>query len=165
VSLDTEIFGKHYKELKDFAFKKTGQYNRVDIHQDLLHDVIHSYLSHKDKKKIKDPVAWIKCKMNYELCMPNATFHRTWISPSRIEDELQTYSLRAVNGIDDKALMQLIAEHLLNDFHYVERTFMIMRISGYSTPEIAKLLEIPYDTVYRIIKETMDLLADKVKDY
>jgi DNA-directed RNA polymerase specialized sigma24 family protein len=65
--------------------------------------------------------------------------------------------------LDENVVRQLVATYLLSDCHFVERTLINLRLYGYNNVEIAELLDIPYDTIYRIVKETTDLLAQKVQ--
>jgi len=162
-SADIELFGKHYRPLKKYAFNLAAKKNLVQEHQDLLHDCIHSYLSHKDKKLIVDPVAWIKVKLYKEIWMPNSSFTSKYIKPIKLTTELHEGLCKANAPVESMAIQHAIAKHFMSDFHYVERTLLSMKLNGYNNVEISEIFNLPYDTVCRFVNKSIKELADKVK--
>ena len=163
-NIDVELFGKYYPELKKYAFTLTARLNRTDIHQDLLHDCIHAYLSHEDKDKIEDAIAWLKVKLYKEVYMERSNFNLTYIVPNRKEAyEICDDIVKAKPQMDISVVRQLIAQWLMSDFHFVERTLLHLRLHGYNNKEISEMFELPYDTVCRVVRKSVETLAEKAK--
>jgi DNA-directed RNA polymerase specialized sigma24 family protein len=159
---DSEMLEQNYTSLKRYSFRLCKRINRTDLHQDLLQDAILGYLSNAEKAEIKEPIAWIKSIIYREFALANSHFNVKYRRPQSVSVEISD-NVPSRTPLDENVVRQLVATYLLSDCHFVERTLINLRLYGYNNVEIAELLDIPYDTIYRIVKETTDLLAQKVQ--
>ena len=164
-SIDVELFGKHYPELKAHALNLCQAMNLQHLHQDLLHDTIHEFLSHPDKRKIQDPIQWIKFVMYKSTRLCNSTWYRENIAKTRLHDAITPITEDQTPYKTDHytKIYRVVSQHLNAHFDFVEQVLMRLRLQGLSNKEISEMLDISYDTVCRINRETQENLRGKVK--
>ena len=157
------MFGKYYPELKTYSKKICTKNNMIHLHQDLLHEVIHEYLSHEDKRKIERPIEWVKAVMYRSINYSNTSFFRKYITYDKRFIEIQDRDLNDKPLENKASLYQVVSQHLDVHFDFVERVLFQLRLKGFNNREIADMMEISYDTICRINRETQEKLAGKVE--
>jgi len=164
-NIDVELFGKHYPELKRHAAKITARINLIHLHQDLLHDTVHLYLSHPEKKKIKDPIQWIKFVMYGSATRTNSTWYRKNVANSRLHKPItqETKDEKPYKADRYTEIYRLVSQHLNAHFDFVEQVLMRLRLQGMNNKEISEMLDISYDTICRINRETQEKLCGNVR--
>lgn len=164
-NIDVQLFGSHYPELKEHAAKLCARMNLKHLHQDLLHDTIHEYLSHPEKKQIQDPLQWIKFVMYSSVNKPNSTWYRKNIAHNRLHNPITQETKDEQPYLTDHytKIYRIVSQHLNAHFDFVEQVLMRLRLQGLNNKEISEMLDISYDTICRINRETQEKLCGNVK--
>ena len=150
---------KNYDELKNYALSLSRRINRPDLHEDLLQECLTELFERESKPT--NQIAWLKSKMFNECFKKNSNFTWKYIRNETRNVELSD-RITEHNQSDSSQTRYLIANHLILELPYAERTMMTMRMKGYNNKEIAEVLDIPYETICRVVRQTTRKLKAKL---
>jgi RNA polymerase sigma factor (sigma-70 family) len=159
---ELNITDELYAELRHYAQILTNRINREDLADDLLQDSILKCLNRKDE--VFKPIAYIKCTMYFECFYKNSTFTLLHRKKQRNNIEI-TDGIEVPELLNEDKIRQVIVSYHLSEMDYSERTLMTMRLNGYNNKEISQIMDIPYDTICRVISEVTEKLTQKVKTH